>query len=498
MTLRELIQHAFGTNQADLPEADVRGVVQDSRRVQPGFVFVARSGDVTNGHQFVPAALVKGAVAVVGDAPESERVQYPWHDQVPYIQVDDAKAAIATLAATFYRHPSRALFTLGVTGTDGKTTTSYLLHHLLMGRHPTGLLSTAGVKAGDKPLALEGHFTTPEAPEVQAYLAQFRDAGLTHAVVESSSHGFAQHRLDEIAYDIGVWTNLTPEHLDFHKSFDAYREAKMTLMRRSSISILNADDLSFPYFAGAAKHVVSYSIEREDTAWRATDIQVEAGLLRWRLNVQAEDVTSEADAVLPMVGTYNIYNALAALAAAHKAGLDLHLLLERLARFPGVPGRMQVVQREPFAVVVDFAHTPDSLQKALMAVRPQVEGRLIVVIGSAGERDPGKRAPLGETAVRYADIAILTEEDHRSESLDAILQRMTEGARQAGGREGETFFAIPDRRTAIREAIGMAQEGDLVLLAGKGHEATLERTHETLPWNEVEEAQQALQQFRDR
>ncbi|HEX7021823.1 MAG TPA: UDP-N-acetylmuramoyl-L-alanyl-D-glutamate--2,6-diaminopimelate ligase, partial [Trueperaceae bacterium] len=394
--------------------------------------------------------------------------------------------------AALHHHPSRALVTLGVTGTDGKTTTATLLHHLLSAAFRTGLLSTAGIRIGKESRELVGHFTTPEAPEVQAFLAEFRDAGCTHAVVESSSHAFAQHRLDEVAYDLGVWTNLTPEHLDYHGSFEAYRDAKLSLARRAHVSVLNADDPSFEHFAAAAAEFVSYGIETPHADWRAMDIDEQPGRLRWRLLATIDGESVEAQAELPMVGAYNVANALAALAAASRVGIGLPLLLERMAGFPGVPGRMQVIQAQPFAVVVDFAHTAPALAKALAAVRPQTRGRVIVVVGAAGERDPGKRAPLGEAAVRHADLAVFTEEDHRSEDVGAILAAMTEGARAAGGMEGRDFLRVPDRREAIRRAVALAAPGDLVLLAGKGHEATLERDRESLAWNEAAEAEQAL------
>jgi UDP-N-acetylmuramoyl-L-alanyl-D-glutamate--2,6-diaminopimelate ligase len=484
--LAELIRDALGL-ELSLPEASVRGVAQDSRLVREGFVFVARPGGRDDGHRFIPQALAAGAVAVVGELAEEVRQVQPWRGAVPYIQVPDARAAVAKLAASFYGHPSRALAVIGVTGTDGKTTTSYLLHHLLSARHPTGLLSTAGVKVVDNPLPLHGHFTTPEAPEVQALLAQMVAAGCTHAVLESSSHGLAQRRLDEVAYACGVWTNLSPEHLDFHGTFTAYRDAKAELVRRAKLSVLNADDEAFPFFASQARELVRYGAA-EGVEYRLLTVREEPGRLVWALEVAGKRYEAE----LPMVGRYNVHNALAAVAAAHRAGVGLEPLLERLASFPGVPGRMQVIQQKPFAVVVDFAHTPVALEKALLAMRPQVEGRLVVVIGSAGERDPNKRTPLGAVAARNAELAIFTEEDHRSESLTMILQQMAEGARAAGGVEGEDFLLVPDRREAIRQAVALARPGDLVLLAGKGHEATLEREDEIIAWDEAEEARRAL------
>lgn len=258
-------------------------------------------------------------------------------------------------------------------------------------------------------------------------------------------------------------------------------------MARARTSILNADDPNYAYFAARARRIITYGVVRAAT-WRATEVRELPGALEWRLTHAGRSYPAR----LPMVGSYNVYNALAALAAACEAGVPLAGALARLATFPGVPGRMQVVQTAPFALVVDFAHTPPALEKALAALRPQVRGKLIVVVGAAGERDPGKRAPLGAAAARGADLAVFTEEDARSEDPEAILAQLRAGAQGAGGRLGETFWLEPDRRAAIRRAVTLAEAGDLVLLAGKGHERTLERRDETLPWDEVAEARRAL------
>lgn len=469
-------------------------MAQDSRRVQPGFIFVARRGDKVDGHQFVPKALAQGAIAVVGEASEMERSAQAWRAQVPYIQVDDDKVALAKLAATFYGHPSRSLTVVGVTGTDGKTTTSYLLHHLLSATYKTALMSTAGLKLGETLLDEEVGFTTPEATEVQGILARFREAGCTHVVLESSSHGLAYHRLDEVDYDLAVWTNLSPEHIEHHGSFEAYREAKLTLMRRAPISVLNADEEAYLHFAEASAEVVRYGLDDSAAEWRALELQQHLGELHWQLRTP----DAEAPARLPMIGGYNVYNALAALAAAHRLGLELDTLLARLATFPGVPGRMQVVQTEPFTVLVDFAHTIAGLKKVLETLREATPGRLIVLTGATGERAPEKRAPLAEVAVQSADLAVFSEDDPRSDDIHEILADMSAGAEAAGGTRDQTFFPVADRREAINQAIALAQPGDTVLLAGKGHERTLKRKHETLPWDEVGEALRALEERSER
>lgn len=483
--LHDLLQRALGLEPPAFADADVTGVSQHVAKVEPGHVFVARVGKVVDGHAFVAEAVARGAVCVVGT-----RAGMPGTG-VPYVHVDDDRNATSALAAAFYDHPSRALVVAGVTGTDGKTTTAALLHHLLQGDRDgfhASLLSSALVRVGREAGDLEGHFTTPEATEVQAHLAAARDRGVRVAVLESSSHAVSLQRLAHVHYDLLVWTNLSPEHLDHHGSLEAYREAKVSLVRRAGAAVLNRDDPHFAAFAAAApRSVTTYGVTA-DADVRAESIAVAPGALRFEL------VTGEGrwSAQLPMVGTYNVANALAALAAARYLGLPWATGVERLSTFRGVPGRMQVVASAPFTVVVDFAHTPGALAKALGAVAPLPGGRRVVVVGAAGERDPAKRRPLGEVAVRTADFAVFTEEDHRSEDLAAILDALAAGARAAGGVEGATFRRVPDRRDAIALALRWARPGDVVLLAGKGHERTLERGATALPWDEAGEARAAL------
>lgn len=489
MNLAFLLEHALGI-QRNL-NANVTGIAQDTRLIQKGFVFVARSGLKVDGHGFAEEAVKKGAIAIVGEKAETRLFG------VPYIQVENAKRAIAKLAATFHRHPNQAFTTFGITGTDGKTTTSFMLHHLLAQHYKTALLSTAATKIASKKLELEGHFTTPEAPEIQALLAQFRDASCSHLVLEASSHGFAQHRLDEISFDVGIFTNLTPEHLDFHETFEAYREAKLELCRRSNMTILNRDDANYHFFADASRASLSYGFS-DKADWQAKYPKAIASRQLFSLYVKQFGQEERFEVMLPMVGDYNIHNALAAMAAAHQAGLSIPEIIRHLASFEGVPGRMQSVQNEPFKVIVDFAHTPASLEKVLTTLRPITTGKLIVVIGAAGERDPVKRPQLGQLSQTHADIGIFTEEDSRSESIITILIDMANGAIHAGGNATKTYWTIPDRYKAIKLALHLAQAGDTVLLAGKGHENTLERSHETLPWNEVEVAKNLLEELKEK
>ena len=467
------------------PEAvldpEVSGVTHNAAWVEPGFVFVAIRGARFDGHAFIPQAVAAGAVAVVGEGFEDEV-------DVPYLVIPEARAALADIAALVEGRPSEALNVVGVTGTDGKTTTSWLTLHLLRAAGlRTGMLSTVGYQLPDGALRhFPAHFTTPEAPQVQATLREVLDAGGEAVVLEASSHALALDRVRAVDWDVAVWTHLTREHLDFHGSVEAYFAEKRKLVERARFSVLNADD-PWTEHLKLGEHV-TYGVD-SPADWWATDIEEVAGGLRF----QVHGPDGGFDAELPMIGRFNLHNALAACAAAARLGATLEQLREGLRTFQGVPGRMQIVAPSPVRVVVDFAHTPPSLEKALGALRGTTLGRLIVVLGSAGgPRDPGKRAPLGEVATRLADHAIFTEEDCRDTPLDEILAEMERGAHEAGR---VNFTRVPDRRDAIAHALRMARDGDTVLLAGKGPEDTLERATETIPWDEVGVARALLAQL---
>ena len=481
LKLGTLVKNAFGY-EADLPDIDVLGVAQDSRLVKKAFVFVARTGIETDGHLFANTAAAAGAIAIMGERPGLSHLE-----GLPYLQVNDAPVATAQLAAALYGHPSRSLNILGVTGTDGKTTTAYLIHHLLSSTETVGLISTALICSRNDALKEEGHFTTPESPEVQRILAKFRDDGCKYAVVESSSHGFAQKRLSEINFDIGVWTNLSPEHLDFHGTFSAYREAKLELARKAKLMILNRDDDSYEVFAKNSKNSQSYGLHPESN-WRIQNVIPKTTGVSFEL----AGPSGKGSTHLPILGVHNVANAAAAIATAVETGIPFQVALQRLETFGGVPGRMQLLQTKPFQVIVDFAHTPPSVEKLLDTFRPLTKGRLILVVGAAGQRDPTKRFPLGQVAASKADLVFFTEEDSRSEAIEVILADLAHGARSIGAITGTDFQLEPDRRKAIAAAITEAHTGDTVILSGKGHERTLERSTETLDWDEEYEARQHL------
>ncbi|WP_261663103.1 UDP-N-acetylmuramoyl-L-alanyl-D-glutamate--2,6-diaminopimelate ligase [Deinococcus sp. Marseille-Q6407] len=468
---------------------EVTDVTHNAAWAQPGSLFVAVRGARADGHSFIQQAEERGAVAVVG-----EGLPAGVGTRLPYLQVPDARAALADLAAELHGHPSRELKVVGVTGTDGKTTTSWLTRHLLRAAGlRTGLLSTAGYELSDGRLRqFPAHFTTPEAPQLQGILQEMVQEGAQAAVLEASSHALALHRVRGVAWDAAIWTHLTREHLDFHGSVEQYFADKRRLIEASPFAVLNADDPWTERLRGIAPAEVTYSAEGRPADWQASGVQ-ESGQ---GLQFQVHSPLGDFSATLPMIGVFNVANALGAMAAAAQLGATAEQLQAGLASFGGVPGRMQLVrdpdlpsEQQP-RVIVDFAHTPPSLDKALHTLRSTTEGQLWVVLGSAGgNRDPLKRAPLGEVAARCADQAIFTEEDHRHTPLQDILDEMERGAHEGGF---SNYRSIGNRQEAIRFAVGQAQPGDTVLLAGKGPEDTLERDTETIPWNETEEAEAAL------
>ncbi|WP_010147430.1 UDP-N-acetylmuramoyl-L-alanyl-D-glutamate--2,6-diaminopimelate ligase [Serinicoccus profundi] len=476
-----------GPDAAGIP---VSGVSHQADWIRPGDAFVAIRGARFDGHTFIDDAVGRGAVAVIGEGlPEGAPCP------VPYLRVDAVRPALADAATAIAGRPSDDLRVIGVTGTDGKTTTSCLALHLLRecGR-ATGLLSTIGYQLPDGVLRQPpSHFTTPEAPQVQQILCDLLDAGATDAVVESSSHALALDRVRGVDYDVAVWTNLTGEHLDFHGTMEQYFADKARLVQRARHSVLNVDDTPWaerllPMATADGHAVTTYSAEGSEADWRATDVVEGADAITF--TVHAPEGT--APARLPMIGRFNVANALAAMAGVAATGVPLAELVPALATFGGVAGRMEMVERgegDP-RVIVDFAHTPPSLEKALQTVRVTTEGALWVVLGSAGgPRDPSKRAPLGRVATEFADHVVLTEEDHRTTPLQEILEEMERGAREAGR---DNFVSIGDRTEAIRYAVHEAGPRDTVVLAGKGPEETMERGTELVPWAEIEEARRAL------
>ncbi len=467
-------------------EADIRGIAIDNRRVQPGDLFVAIKGSSADGHDFIPDAIKRGAVAVAGDREIGGLA-------VPYIRLEDSRQALSWLAAAFYSYPARYLTVIGVTGTDGKTTTCNLIFQILKEAGlKAGLISTVNAVIGEEVLDTGFHVTTPDAQDVQLYLARMVDAGLTHVVLETTSHGWAQHRVDACEFDIGVVTNITHEHLDEHGSFENYRAAKArlflslqkTLPKEKGnlrLSILNRDDASFDYLFGiAGDPEISYGQDAKADV-RAEGVQFGAGL-----QYDAVGKGFRIPVSSRLTGSYNVSNTLAALAATISGlGIDPETAARGVATLELIPGRWERIDLgQEFTAVVDFAHTPNALRVVLEAARKMEPQRIIVIFGSAGLRDKEKRRMMAEVASQMADISILTAEDPRTKSLDGILEEMAEGARSQGGQEGAAFWRVPDRGEAIRLGVEMARVGDIVIACGKGHEQSMCFGTTEYPWDD--------------
>ena len=485
------------------PDVDVSAICCDSRHASPGALFVAVPGYRTDGHEHIAEAATRGAVAVAVQADRPEK----WRAVVgkrglSAIVVADTRQALAALAAAFFGHPGRKLRVIGVTGTDGKTTVVHLVSHLLeVAGHRSGLLSTVRCKAGDRIAANESRFTTPEAPEVQALLAEMVAAGADCAVLESTSHGLALHRLDGCEYDVAVMTNVTADHLDFHRSREEYLAAKARLFAMldesvskagvDKVAVLNADDPASAYFRGLTRaRALTYGIERPADV-RAVGIAP----VEWGSRFRLATAVGEEEVTMGLPGDFNVYNALAAAAVALSQGVALADVAQGVASFPGVPGRLERIDEgQPFAVVVDFAHAPEALRRVLAFLRERCRGRLIAVFGCIGERERPRRAGMGLVAGQLADFTILTNDNPFSEDPDGIIAEIAQGLRRAGRHEGHHFIAIPDRREAIAHAFAMAVEGDVVLLAGKGHEQSITIGETVIPWDDRRVARELLRE----
>ena len=469
------------------PELRVAGVTADSRQVTPGALFVAIQGTEADGHTFLKQAEQAGAAAAVGQRPAPGL-------GIPYLQSADSRLAYALLAAAWHGHPARQLTMVGVTGTDGKTTTANLLFEILRSAGArTGLISTVNARIDEQELDTGLHVTTPDPMELQALLARMLAAGLTHCVLEATSHGLAQQRVAACEFDIGVVTNITHEHLDFHGSYEAYREAKGKLFREladtarkpngpEKLAVLNVDDQSFDYLQQTTRvRRMSYGFEA-GADFAGSELTAGTAGIDFRLRAAG----SELGVRSPLLGAYNASNILAALAAAVDGlEVDLQMAVEAVANFAGVPGRMELIDLgQPFVVLVDFAHTPNALRQALLAARTLTSGRVIAVFGSAGLRDWAKRRMMAEISAELADLTVLTAEDPRTEPLEAILAEMAAGAVAKGGEESATFWRIPDRGAALEFAIRQARTGDLVIACGKGHEQSMCFGETEHPWDD--------------
>ncbi len=496
---------------AGIPAAQVTGpfdpeitsICYDSRAACPGSLFVAIKGFHVDGHAYIGQAIERGAAAVVY---QEEGAWLQSANGLAMLRVPDSRTALAPIAAAFYGYPARAMRVVGITGTDGKTTTTFLTSVALeSGGHTTGLMGTVDFKIAGRQWANDSRQSTPEALEVQAMLREMTVAGCDYAVLESTSHALSARwdRLRCCAFDTAVLTNVTQEHLDYHGSVEQYRRDKARLFemlgedsfdlphKRRKIAIVNADDPHHHMFLEAAPanaNRLTYAV------YTTADIRArQVRATRDGLQFRVETPWGVAEPHLKLTGDFNVHNMLAALTIALAEGVPLEVAVGALEQVPGVRGRMErIEQGQPFTVLVDYAHTPGAFEKLLSIVRPLTEKKLIAVFGSAGERDREKRPLQGQIAARYCDLLVLTDEDPRLEDRDQIIAEIASGAEQAGKREGSGYLRISDRPAAIRAAFAHAVPGDIVLLLGKGHEGSIIYGNTKTPWDEAATARAAL------
>ena len=508
-------------------DVTVHSLSYDSREIQPGAAFFALPGIHTDGSRFIDAAIEKGAAAIIhGNALTA------YQEGICYIQVRDVRAAMAAAAAVFFDEPSKELVTIGVTGTEGKTSTVDFIWQLLrLAGKKAGFFSTVSYSLGGRAVANPAHQTTPESVTVQERLARMRDNGCEYAVVESSSHGLSPRtaRLEHVYFDAGVFMNVTQEHLEFHGTFEQYRYDKANLFRLldthnhskktdavQPFGVVCFDDPSAGYFAKATKHpVFGFSVSRDDK--NASAPEAAAALVKnYAGGLYADNIDEQEDALVftiradldgkqtvlqaaaPVTGFFHVYNILATLIVVRQAtGLSLDTLVPLLRQLAPVKGRMcRVDAGQDFEVLIDYAHTPSSFRLIMPPIRERIKargGNVIAVFGSGGERDTVKRPEQGKVAAEYCDYVILADEDPRGEDPYALLEMIAAGC--PWKKRGSELFIIPNRPDAIRKAFSLAKKNDAVLLLGKGHENSIIGKDGAVPYDEYAEAQKALREL---
>ena len=468
-TVSEILRAAGLLREFHGPEdLAVIGVCQDSRKARPGDLFLAWRGDSVDAHDFISTAAISGAVAAV--------VEHKVDVEVPQLVVTDGRRAAALVARDVIGSGSRCMFTVGVTGTNGKTTTALLARHLMEQKGPAAAIGTLGVfdDQGVRP-GTEG-LTTPGPVQVAVFLQQLADGATEAVVLEASSHALDQHRIDGVVFDVGVFTNLSHDHLDYHRDIAEYFGAKahlVELIASRGTLVVNGDDPAWSKLDASGRSVRTFAVDNE------ADVRAESV----RMGPNGSDFTLVVDGErrevhLPLLAHFNIENALAAATVGIAYGLSFDEIALRLSTAPPVAGRLEVVATEPFKVFIDFAHTPAALNSVLEALRPLTKGRLIVVFGAGGDRDRIKRGPMAATVARIADVVVLTSDNPRTEDPDQILDDLVKGL------NGGVHERVVDRRDAIRFAFATAQAGDTVVLAGKGHETYQVVGDERRPFDE--------------
>lgn len=477
MKLEALLNEIQPVEVADRRDCEVAGVVCDSRQVKPGCVFVALQGTKEDGHKYVEDAIERGAAAIVSEQP------LKMQRKVCVARVEDARMALAQLSHAFNGRPSEKLEVVGITGTNGKTTTSWMIRDILKadGRRP-GLIGTVEYEIGSR--AIPASRTTPEAPALQGYLAQMVNAQCKSVVMEVSSHSLIQKRVACIDYDIGIFTNLTRDHLDYHQTMEKYFEAKSLLFsglgtgrKKDAVAVVNADDpwgQKIIQRNGLKAELLTYGISSE-----AMVKAVKVNLTPTGSCLVVQTTWGKVKIRLKLLGRYNVCNALAAVAACGAMGVELDLVADVLGSMPAVPGRLEEIKTgRGFHVFVDYAHTDDALENVLKTVREITSGKVITVFGCGGNRDKTKRPLMGGVVTRLADRVIITSDNPRKEEPRAIIDEIKAGC------ERDNYEIIEDRAEAIRRAVEIAQKGDVVLIAGKGHEAVQELANTTIMFDD--------------
>lgn len=468
--LRRLREREVGGEWRGSPPAEFGGVTVDSREVEPGFLFCAVPGTRADGHDFLEEAAAAGAAAAVVERPREEV-------GLPQLVVLDGRRAAAHLASLFHGDPGRELRLLAVTGTNGKTTTTWIARHLLAGTERAGAIGTLGVvdPAGE---VQPGELTTPGPVELARSLATLVDGGAETVAMEVSSHALDQRRADALEFEAAAFTTLSRDHLDYHRNMSEYREAKLRLadrVRPEGTCVVNADEPGWRGREFSGRRVLTFGLEEEAELW-ASETELSDRRSRFVLHLRAESKEVE----LPLVGDFNVSNALAAAGLALSSGRSLGEVANRLEGVPQVPGRLEVLRREPPVVIRDYAHTPAAMERAIGAVRPATAGKVIAVFGAGGDRDRGKRPQMGRVAARMADWSVVTNDNPRTEDPARIARDIVDGMPE-GSYEVEL-----DREAAIRIAYRRAAPEDLILLLGKGHETYIVLGEERVPFDEAE------------
>jgi UDP-N-acetylmuramoyl-L-alanyl-D-glutamate--2,6-diaminopimelate ligase len=481
----------LGTHAPD-GAAEITGITHDSRAVRPGDLYAALPGAHFHGAHFAAQAAAAGAAAVLTDPAGAERAAATG---LPVLTVADPRAVMGELAAAVYEEPGEGMLRIGITGTSGKTTTSYLVEGGMRAARPgaTGLIGTVETRIGDRRVKSER--TTPEATDLQALFAVMREQGVESVVMEVSSHALVLGRVDGAVFDVAVFNNLSPEHMEFHSGMEDYYRAKAQLFtpRRSRLGVVNLDDAyGRRLVAEATVPLVTYSAEgRLDADWRAEDIT--AGLMDSRFTVLGPK-GERVRAVAPLPGPFNIANTLAAITALAAAGLDPQAAADGIAAVPGVPGRLERVDAgQPYLAVVDYAHKTDAVESVLRALRTTTDGRIHAVLGCGGDRDRTKRGPMGAAVARLADTAVLTSDNPRSEDPLTILAAMLNGAADVPAEQRGHVIVEPDRAAAVAVAVAVARPGDIVVVAGKGHEQGQDIAGEVRPFDDREVLRAAIE-----